>query len=115
MSVIHVPSQSITIDKSMEITNSRNNTLNDVLIQSKHYSASSRKGILFINLQKDAIIGMKEFFSSHPHLFEVQMGTILETMSRLMVDEVQLFHFNLDRTWELENSYWDSLKNIYQL
>jgi len=42
-----LPTQSITEDKSNEITNSRNLTLNELLTQLKHYSPGMRKGYLF--------------------------------------------------------------------
>ena len=41
---ITLPNQSITEDKSNEITNSRNLTLNELLSQLKHYSPGMRKG-----------------------------------------------------------------------
>ena len=73
---IILPNQSITEDKSHELTNSRNLTLNDLVTQLRHYSANVRKGIqtfieLFIIVMMTVLICVDFHFrcSTRPERF----------------------------------------------
>ncbi|CAG8451772.1 10250_t:CDS:10, partial [Acaulospora morrowiae] len=74
---IILPSQSISEDKSNEITNSRNLTLNDLVVQLKHYSPGTRK---------DAIQGLKDFFYRYPNTLSESLSTIVNSLARLLID-----------------------------
>ncbi|CAG8459979.1 13226_t:CDS:10 [Rhizophagus irregularis] len=75
---ISLPSQSITEDKSNEITNSRNLTLNELLTQLKHYNSGMRK---------DAIIGLKDFFRVNPHILSQSLSLVVNSLLRLLIDD----------------------------
>ncbi|CAI2181828.1 19975_t:CDS:10 [Funneliformis geosporum] len=64
---ISLPIQSITEDKSNEITNSRNLTLNEILTQLKHYNPGMRK---------DAILGLKDYFNVNPHILSQSLSSV---------------------------------------
>ncbi|KAI8319519.1 hypothetical protein GQ54DRAFT_243433, partial [Martensiomyces pterosporus] len=69
--------QSITADKSAELTNSRNLTLKNVLTQLRHYSAATRK---------DAVSGLADFLSLHPEVLGTELGSIIDGTVKLIVD-----------------------------
>ncbi|KAJ1673396.1 rRNA processing protein, partial [Spiromyces aspiralis] len=69
--------QSITQDKSSELTNTRNLTLDELLVQLKHYSATVRK---------DAVAGIRDLLNLHPHLLHLQLGSIVNASIRLVTD-----------------------------
>ncbi|RIA91473.1 Rix1 complex component [Glomus cerebriforme] len=75
---ISLPNQSITEDKSNEITNSRNLTLNELLSQLKHYSPGMRK---------DAIIGLKDFFHVNPNILSQSSSLVVNSLLRLLIDD----------------------------
>ncbi|KAJ2841609.1 rRNA processing protein, partial [Coemansia erecta] len=70
-------SQSITADKSAAQTNSRNLTLKDVLSKMKHYSAPVRK---------DAVVGLADLVIMHRDILRTELGPIVESSVRLIVD-----------------------------
>jgi pre-rRNA-processing protein IPI1 len=101
-----LPNQSITEDKSNEITNSRNLTLNELLTQLKHYNPGMRKGCLFNVIylfkkllalirpylkkkKKDAIIGLKDFFRVNPHILSQSSSLVVNSLLRLLIDDVR--------------------------
>ncbi|KAJ1960411.1 rRNA processing protein [Dipsacomyces acuminosporus] len=69
--------QSITADKSNELTNSRNLTLKNVLTQLRHYNATTRK---------EAIAGLADFLSLHPEVLGTELGSIIDGTVKLIVD-----------------------------
>ncbi|KAF0348295.1 Pre-rRNA-processing protein IPI1 [Gigaspora margarita] len=75
---ISLPEQSIAKDKSDEITNTRNLSLNDLVTQLKHYSPVTRK---------DSIQGLRDFFHKHPSILSRSLSTIVNPLSRLLVDD----------------------------
>ncbi|CAG8574334.1 108_t:CDS:10 [Ambispora gerdemannii] len=75
---IILPNQSITEDKSNELTNSRRLTLNDLLIQLKHYSPGSRK---------DAIQGLVDYFHRYPSILPRSLSNVINATVRLLIDE----------------------------
>ncbi|RHZ46096.1 hypothetical protein Glove_634g10 [Diversispora epigaea] len=78
---IILPNQSIIEDKSNEITNSRNLTLNDLTTQLKHYNSGVRK---------DAIQGLKDFFYKHPHILTESLSVIINSLARLLIDDEKI-------------------------
>ncbi|CAG8506319.1 27779_t:CDS:2 [Racocetra persica] len=69
---ISLPEQSIAKDKSDEITNTRNLSLNDLVTQLKHYNS---------------IQGLKDYFRKHPSILSQSLSTIVNPLSRLLVDD----------------------------
>ncbi|KAJ2506150.1 rRNA processing protein [Coemansia sp. RSA 2052] len=69
--------QSITVDKSSELTNSRNLTLKDLLSQLRHYSTPIRK---------DAVAGLADLLARYPEIIRAELGPIIEGSVRLVVD-----------------------------
>ncbi|KAJ1813877.1 rRNA processing protein, partial [Coemansia sp. RSA 2599] len=69
--------QSITADKSAALTNSRNLTLKDVLGKMRHYSAPVRK---------DAVVGLADLVAMHGDVLQTELGPIIESSVRLIVD-----------------------------
>ncbi|KAJ2710500.1 rRNA processing protein, partial [Coemansia spiralis] len=69
--------QSIVADKSAQQTNSRNQTLRELLTQQRHYSATTRK---------DAVMGLANFVSLHGDVLRSELGPIMESSVRLVVD-----------------------------
>ncbi|KAI9595094.1 hypothetical protein BDF19DRAFT_442172 [Syncephalis fuscata] len=75
---IVLPGQSLTVDKSHQATNSRNQSLGSLTAQLKHYSASTRR---------DALNGLCELFRMHPGLLATSLSSIVNIMASLLVDE----------------------------
>ncbi|CAG8442068.1 8043_t:CDS:10 [Ambispora leptoticha] len=75
---IILPNQSITEDKSSELTNSRRLTLNDLLIQLRHYNPGSRR---------DAIQGLADYFHRYPFMLPRSLSNVINATVRLLVDE----------------------------
>ncbi|KAI8384700.1 Rix1 complex component [Radiomyces spectabilis] len=75
---ISLPNQSITEDKSREITTSRNLTLSDLIVQLRHYNAS---------VKKDALSGMQELCLTHPDLLLSSLSLVVNGILKLFVDE----------------------------
>ncbi|KAJ2451741.1 rRNA processing protein [Coemansia sp. RSA 2336] len=69
--------QSISADKSAQLTNSRNHTLRELLTQLRHYSAPTRR---------DAVSGLGDFIAMHPEILQAELGPIIEASVRLVVD-----------------------------
>ncbi|KAJ2753993.1 rRNA processing protein [Coemansia pectinata] len=69
--------QSISVDKSSELTNSRNLTLKDLLSQLRHYSTPIRK---------DAVAGLADLLARYPEIIRAELGPIIEGSVRLIVD-----------------------------
>ncbi|ORX63215.1 hypothetical protein DM01DRAFT_1331283 [Hesseltinella vesiculosa] len=74
---ISLPNQSITEDKSQQITTSRNLTLTDLLSKLKHYSG---------NVKKDGLSGMQELLGKHPELIVTSLGEIVKGIVKLFID-----------------------------
>ncbi|KAF9974779.1 hypothetical protein BGZ73_001773 [Actinomortierella ambigua] len=75
---ISLPTQSISQDKAALLTNSRNATFSELMTQLKHYSPGTRK---------DAIMGLKDLFHRHPHLLPLHLGTLVNAIVRLLIDD----------------------------
>ncbi|KAF9165515.1 hypothetical protein DFQ26_009832 [Actinomortierella ambigua] len=75
---ISLPTQSISQDKAALLTNSRNATFSELMIQLKHYSPGTRK---------DALMGLKDLFHRHPHLLPLHLGTLVNAIVRLLIDD----------------------------
>ncbi|CAG8600609.1 8604_t:CDS:10 [Paraglomus brasilianum] len=75
---IILPNQSINEDKSHELTNSRNLTLNDLVTQLRHYSA---------NVRKDALLGLKDLFNRYPQILPGSLSLVINAIVKLLVDE----------------------------
>ncbi|CAO3642235.1 unnamed protein product [Cunninghamella blakesleeana] len=75
---ISLPNQSINENKSSELTTSRNLTLTDLLIQLKHYNSS---------VKKDALSGLQELCDRNPNLLVSSLGTIVNGIVRLFIDD----------------------------
>ncbi|KAI8334562.1 Rix1 complex component [Chlamydoabsidia padenii] len=75
---ISLPNQSITEDKSKEITTGRNLTLTDLVTQLKHYNSG---------VKKDALSGLQELFSRHPHLLVSSLSTVVNGIVKLFIDD----------------------------
>ncbi|KAG2216970.1 hypothetical protein INT45_011876, partial [Circinella minor] len=75
---ISLPNQSITEDKSKQVTTRRNLTLTDLVTQVKHYSPGVRK---------DAILGLQELCATHPGTLNVSLGIVVNGILKLFVDD----------------------------
>ncbi|CAO3596071.1 unnamed protein product [Absidia cylindrospora] len=75
---ISLPNQSITEDKSKEITTGRNLTLTDLVTQLKHYNSS---------VKKDALAGLQELFARHPGMLVSSLSTIVNGIVKLFIDD----------------------------
>ncbi|ORX53017.1 hypothetical protein BCR36DRAFT_369273 [Piromyces finnis] len=75
---IYIPDQGITEEKKKEVTNSRNLTLKELLVQVKHYSSVTRK---------DALNGIKEIYTNYPDEIFLNLGTIFEKTIPVLVDK----------------------------
>ncbi|KAI8886564.1 hypothetical protein K501DRAFT_243995 [Backusella circina FSU 941] len=75
---ISLPNQSISEDKSQEITTSRNLTLPDLLVQLKHYNSG---------VKKDALLGMQDLCTQHPALLVSSLGSVVNGILKLFVDD----------------------------
>ncbi|KAJ3036555.1 Testis-expressed sequence 10 protein [Rhizophlyctis rosea] len=74
-----VPNQTILENKpSTELVNSRNHSLKELLVQSRHYSTGVRK---------DAVVGVRDLFQRHPHALLSQLSPLFEALAKLIVDE----------------------------
>ncbi|KAJ2780991.1 rRNA processing protein [Coemansia javaensis] len=69
--------QSIVADKSAQATNSRNQTLRELLTQLRHYSATTRR---------EAVGGLAELIAMHGSVLRAELGPIVEGSVRLVVD-----------------------------
>ncbi|KAJ2660609.1 rRNA processing protein [Coemansia sp. RSA 1199] len=69
--------QSISADKSAQLTNSHNHTLKELLAQMRHYSAPTRK---------DAVVGLGDFAALHPAALRAELGAVISATVRLVVD-----------------------------
>ncbi|KAI8870802.1 hypothetical protein GQ42DRAFT_109606, partial [Ramicandelaber brevisporus] len=77
---IALPSQSITADKSGELTNSRNLTLRDLLTQLRHYNGTVRK---------EALIGLKDLMQRDVYgsVLRTQLGGLIEGLVKCILDD----------------------------
>ncbi|KAJ3023884.1 Testis-expressed sequence 10 protein [Thoreauomyces humboldtii] len=76
---IVVPTQKLGEAKpASELVNSRNQSLRDLIIQLRHYSAQSRK---------DALSGMRDLQNHQPDAFRKQLSLVFEASAPVMVDE----------------------------
>ncbi|KAJ1843311.1 rRNA processing protein, partial [Coemansia sp. RSA 2703] len=69
--------QSITADKGVAVTNSRNLTLKDILSKLRHYSPVIRK---------EALAGLADLIAIHKDILKTELGPIIEGSVRLIVD-----------------------------
>ncbi|KAJ1719811.1 rRNA processing protein [Coemansia erecta] len=69
--------QSITADKGVALTNSRNLTLKDILSKLRHYSPVTRK---------EALAGLADLIAIHKNVLKTELGPIIEGSVRLIVD-----------------------------
>ncbi|KAJ2354712.1 rRNA processing protein [Coemansia erecta] len=75
---IVVSEQSISADKSAQLTDSRNHTLKELLAQLRHHSAPARK---------DAVNGVGDFAVQHPQALRAELGAVVSAAVRLVVDD----------------------------
>ncbi|KAI9298335.1 hypothetical protein K502DRAFT_339515 [Neoconidiobolus thromboides FSU 785] len=75
---ISLPNQSVTLDKSQQITTSRNLTIKELFLQLKHNNA---------NVRKDAVLGIKELLNNHQVLLLVYIKDLTDIICRMMLDE----------------------------
>ncbi|KAF8516107.1 hypothetical protein BU17DRAFT_51113 [Hysterangium stoloniferum] len=76
---IAVPHQTIGQTKDIsKPTTRRNLTLDDLLVQLKHYNPGTRK---------DAILGLRELLEAHPALVHSSLTPIIQTCARIISDE----------------------------
>ncbi|KAJ3163435.1 hypothetical protein HDU86_000014 [Geranomyces michiganensis] len=76
---IVVPNQSLgELKPASELVNNRNQSLKDMIVQLRHYSAQSRK---------DALTGLREIQRKHADAFKTQLGIIVAATAPVMVDE----------------------------
>ncbi|KAI8059528.1 hypothetical protein BC940DRAFT_313503 [Gongronella butleri] len=75
---ISLPNQSISEDKSQQVTTSRNLTLLDLLTKLKHYNAG---------VKKDALAGMQELLGQHQHLLVGSLSAIVNGIVKLFIDD----------------------------
>ncbi|KAG8934272.1 hypothetical protein FRC01_004053 [Tulasnella sp. 417] len=76
---IALPTQSISIQKDQSLpTIRRNLTLDQLVIQTKHYS---------VTVRKDGLLGVKEFLTSYPKLLEPNLNAIIGATTRNISDE----------------------------
>ncbi|KAK3828198.1 MAG: hypothetical protein J3Q66DRAFT_322062 [Benniella sp.] len=75
---ISLPSQSISHDKTALLTNARNVTFAELMTQLKHYSPNTRK---------EALLGLRDLFHRHPHLLPLHLGTLVNAVVRLLIDD----------------------------
>lgn len=75
---IALPQQSINVDKSGKLVNSRNLTIADLALQLRHYSAGVRR---------DAVSGIKEILSLHPSLIITDAASLIPELARCIGDE----------------------------
>ncbi|TPX42417.1 hypothetical protein SeMB42_g05133 [Synchytrium endobioticum] len=75
---IVVPTQSTTKDKSAQVKNSRNQTLNGLIQLLHHHNASARK---------DAITGLRDILMKQKLVFLLSLSMVIQGMARLIIDE----------------------------
>ncbi|KAG8985274.1 hypothetical protein FRB90_004847 [Tulasnella sp. 427] len=76
---IALPTQRIAVEKEHDLpTTRRNLALDQLLIQTKHYSAAVRK---------DSVLGLKELLVNYPHLLKVNLNVIVGATARNITDE----------------------------
>ncbi|TKY89517.1 hypothetical protein EX895_002048 [Sporisorium graminicola] len=75
---IALPQQSINVDKSGKLVNSRNLTIADLALQLRHYSAGVRR---------DAVGGIKEILTLHPSLMLTDAASLIPELSRCIGDD----------------------------
>ncbi|UZJ51108.1 hypothetical protein CBS101457_000428 [Exobasidium rhododendri] len=75
---IALTQQSITKDRSSAPTSKRNLTVEELIGQTRHYSASVRR---------DALVGLKDIYKLHDGLGVRHLGLVIPNVSRLMSDE----------------------------
>uniref|UniRef100_V5GSM4 Pre-rRNA-processing protein n=1 Tax=Kalmanozyma brasiliensis (strain GHG001) TaxID=1365824 RepID=V5GSM4_KALBG len=75
---IALPQQSINVDKSGKLVNSRNLTITDLALQLRHYSAGVRR---------DAVSGIKEILTLHPSLILTDAASLIPELARCIGDE----------------------------
>ncbi|GAC99791.1 hypothetical protein PHSY_007394 [Pseudozyma hubeiensis SY62] len=75
---IALPQQSINVDKSGKLVNSRNLTTADLALQLRHYSAGVRR---------DAVSGIKEILTLHPSLMLTDAAPLVPELSRCVGDD----------------------------
>jgi hypothetical protein len=98
---ISLPNQSITEDKSREITTGRNLTLSDLVTQLKHYNSGVKKGkfhemewftadlyTFCVLVCLDALSGLQELFSRHPGMLVSSLSTVVNGIVKLFIDDV---------------------------
>ncbi|SJX64485.1 related to IPI1-essential component of the Rix1 complex [Sporisorium reilianum f. sp. reilianum] len=75
---IALPQQSINVDKSGKLVNSRNLTIAELALQLRHYSAGVRR---------DAVGGIKEILTLHPSLMLTDAASLIPELSRCIGDD----------------------------
>lgn len=75
---IALPQQSVSVDRSQSLTTRRNQTLADLVQNSRHHSPGMRK---------DAVNGMLELISTYPVLVEQETPTLLNTVLPIIGDD----------------------------
>ncbi|KAI8971431.1 Rix1 complex component [Mycotypha africana] len=73
-----LPNQSITEDKSHEVTTKRNLTMSDLVAQLRHYNSG---------VKKDALAGLTELCNGHPQLLASSLGLVVNGLLKLFIDD----------------------------
>jgi pre-rRNA-processing protein IPI1 len=74
---LNIAKQSVASDKSGQEVNSRGLTLREILGQISHYSPAVRK---------EAMSGLKDFFTLHPNTLTVHVGAVFDRVSDIVSD-----------------------------
>ncbi len=74
---LNIAKQSVASDKSGQEVNSRGLTLREILGQISHYSPAVRK---------EAMSGLKDFFSLHPNTLAMHIGAVFDRVSDVVSD-----------------------------
>jgi len=65
------------LNKELEPTNQRNQTLKDLLAQVGHYSVTTRR---------EALVGLKDLFQCHENLLQENLGIVIKRVAEKMTD-----------------------------
>ncbi|TPX34518.1 DNA-directed RNA polymerase [Synchytrium microbalum] len=75
---IVVPAQSISEDKTHQVTSSRNQSINELIQQLHHFNSLAKR---------DAIAGLRDILKNRRQGFELYLSPVLQGLCRLLIDE----------------------------
>jgi pre-rRNA-processing protein IPI1 len=76
---LSIAKQSLAVDRDGQEVNSRGLTLREILVQTAHYSP---------NVRKEAVAGLRDFFTLHPATLPVHAGAVFDKVSHFVTDQV---------------------------